>query len=314
MNSQELGNELMLTARLPKPHLMGEIVWELVRHYRKQHAKAENDGQEIHDAILCADPKGLPFSGPARKNWEVVEAMKLFLATTDGQCCLTLLGMWAEHGFQTVAMPATYAAALLATAVHPDVVPFVEVPFPAFVIDVPSGLLPVSSETKENDCIRRIAVCTYDHHRLGRAWAYFSWSDGHVSLWRFGTLSSILQAEFESELGTELQSFPLEYTDVDQRTQALIGRLIVNCCLAMRDPDNLRTRRNQHSVGKRLDLDLTGQVQQYAKGGGSPLTFGHWVSPHWKQQRFGPALVYTKLIFVEPYWRGPVLGESTGEK
>lgn len=300
----------------PDPRKLADVLWDLLRQ------RSIPCDSALIDAVVEARPDGLPFNGPARRNWFLVGLLKLSTANTaDGQCTSLGLARWAEHGYQHVSMPATYAAALLATAIQDSILPKVTSPFPAFVIDVPEELLPVDN-SEGPDFVTRVVVFRHEHrlHPEG-AWAYVAWTKRTLQLWRFGVsvadlLPPTLTAPGASENAEHLASFPVEITDLDRRTKALLGRLIVNTCLAMTDPANVRTKGNVHRVGRRLELDLREEVRAYGLGltRRSPEV-GGWVSSHWKMQPYGPGSALRKWIFVEPYWRGPdVVSPITTDK
>src|SRR5262245_33838973 len=124
----------------PSFRMIADVIWDILQHQRPS-AKSDID---ILQALERARPEGLPFNGPARRNWSIVEAVQLMSMTSDGQCSTLGLARWAQHGFRTVVMPATYAAALCATVPPPSLENLLS-PVPAFMIEVPGELLPVEN-------------------------------------------------------------------------------------------------------------------------------------------------------------------------
>jgi len=163
--------------------------------------------------------------------------------------------------------------------------------------------------------VTRVLVFRHEHRKHPEgAWAYVAWTKRSLTLWRFGVgAEGLLPAELESTpIVHEMASFPVGITDADRRTKMLIGRLIVNTCLAMTDPANVQRKGAVHRVGRRLDLDLREEVRAFGRGEARRSPEGGWVSSHWKMQPYGPGRTLRKWIFVEPYWRGPG-ARGTGE-
>jgi hypothetical protein len=118
-------------------------------------------------------------------------------------------------------------------------------------------------------------------------------------------------------------------TEHDQRACAIIGRLIVNTALAMSDPRNVgepRQGRVRHRVNSafsgraapepasrtyvlgrdiQLSTDLRPELRRYLSGERSSPSVQVLVSGHYKMQPHGPQNSLRKLIWREPYWRGP---------
>ena len=303
-NQKAIAAVLASDWRPPSIREMAAVLADVVRHLPRTSSDVE-----ILQALVDARPEGLPFNGSARRNWKLVEVLQLAAqTTTDGQCCALGLARWAQGGRPTVVMPATYAAALCATATHAEQLAKVSSPMSAFVIDVADGLLPVDNPSGP-DFVTRILVFRHEHRLHDElAWAYMAWTKLTLTLWRFGVdAPSLLPADIVSRPEViELASFPLAITDLDRRTSTMIGRLIVNTCLAMTDPANVKVKASVHHVGRRLEVDLREEVKAYCRGETrkSP-EIGGWVSSHWKTQPYGPAKSLRKWIFVEPYWRGP---------
>ena len=238
-------------------------------------------------------------------NWSIVEAVRLMSMTSDGQCSALGLARWAQHGFRTVVMPATYAAALCAT-VPPPCLENLASPVPAFMIEIPGELLPVENPAGA-DFVARAFVFRHDHRLYPNgAWAYVAPTNRGLTLWRFGVdAAGLLPQALAESIANENASFPMEIAEMDRRTSTMLGRLIVNTCLAMTNSDVVKIRGNVFHVGQRIEADLRQAVSTYCRGGRSPAT-GTWVSSHWKTQPYGPGNSLRKWIFVEPYWRGMV--------
>ncbi|MBK9266204.1 MAG: hypothetical protein IPM54_41255 [Polyangiaceae bacterium] len=178
-------------------------------------------------------------------------------------------------------------------------------PAPAFLLELPAELLPVEHPAGA-DFIARVLVFRHEHrdHPAG-AWAYVAPTKRALTLWRFGVdAAGLLPAALAESIANEAASFPMEITDIDARTATMLGRLIVNTCLAMTNSDVVKVRGNVFHVGRRTEADLRQAVSAYCRGDSRSPATGTWVSSHWKTQPYGPGNALRKWIFIEPYWRG----------
>jgi len=243
----------------------------------------------------------------------------------DGQIALMCLPRWAQCGYPEIQLPETYAAALLATTVTEEVLACVRAPFRVFLIEVPNGLLTIDTEQGPSP----VRVILVHHEPRHEKWAYAAWTASPACLWRFGvTTAQLLPPSLPEHDLTELSIFPMTVTERDERVAALIGRLIINTCLAMSDPARVRApapagprgrRRKADArrggevprtmifrVGKPLEKDFRPAVRDYLDGRKRNLSVQTLVAGHWKMQPHGPGFSLRRLIYVEPYWRGDV--------
>jgi hypothetical protein len=156
-------------------------------------------------------------------------------------------------------------------------------------------------------------------------WNYITLGEGTISLWKHGAsphhlLSGKLRGEDWSKT-----AFGVAVEDRDERLNMLIGRLILNVCLAMSNKDNVKKVGKAHSykgnirtsdepltrvfqVGKPLKLDCRKALTDYIEGKsrkGTAPSVQTLVVGHWKMQAYGPKNSLRKHIHIEPYWRGP---------
>jgi len=164
---------------------------------------------------------------------------------------------WAESGFPVVSLGEKFAAALLVTSASLEAVQAVMPPFPAFFLEVPVGLIRCRDHEGKPDDVLAAYVMRY-HHRgrgLDNAWAYCTCSAKGTALYRFGcTSEELLPPELVGDLSIDaFDAFAGELTGVDERAMAMMGRLIVNTCLAFSDPTNVRPPKETR-VRHRLSL------------------------------------------------------------
>lgn len=267
------------------------------------------------------------------------ELIRSLASIPDGQ--ILVLGMinWADSGFPTVTMGQKYCAAMLMTNVTPDIYEYVRRPWRAFFIEVPEGILTVDDPAeKERRNIKRILVTEVQsglriiegvEYPAGPSWAYLTFSDTPISLWRYGVTVEQLLPPRLGENPYESDPTCLEFKDDDARVAALIGRLIVNTCLTMSNPDYVQQigpghkrfadsrRRNERTanhrvfqIGSPVKIDFRDRVRQYVLSGkqGRPLEVQSTVAGHYKAQPYGPRNSLRKVVWREPYKRGPADG------
>jgi hypothetical protein len=114
----------------------------------------------------------------------------------------------------------------------------------------------------------------------------------------------------------------------EQRAHALMQRLVAGLLLAMQSPENFKARsvarviaarkggregapehRYIH-VGRSLIIDLREQVKNYLRHGSNkrghgPPTVQVLVRGHYRRQVHGEGRLLRKVIWIEPFWRGP---------
>jgi hypothetical protein len=125
----------------------------------------------------------------------------------------------------------------------------------------------------------------------------------------------------EKDEATE-SPFNLESTDLDDKANLLIKRLVVNSILAMEGDGNCKPLTKQqpggnkresdvplirtYQLGHTPNVDCRSAVRDYLGGKGhGPPTVQSLIAGHWKNQVHGPGRTGRKRIHIEPYWRGP---------
>jgi hypothetical protein len=272
-------------------------------------------------------------------------AMRLSILsqTHDGHTQLIGFTKWAASGFPCISMGHKYAASLLVTTASEDAIRFCRPPFHAFMLEVPTGILFTKHlQTGQPDPIRWILVTRLYNQKTpeGWAWGYTTYSEGGMNLFRYGVrsdelLTPTLEMVLESadvdgrpvsrERNNDENEFSFDLSDEDERTCALVGRLIINACLAFSDPTNVKelgTKKNSsrssyksrktdepvvrnYFLGRAVKHDFREFVRQYATGARRSLTVQGMVRGHHKGQHYGPKNTLYKIIWREPYWRGP---------
>lgn len=230
---------------------------------------------------------------------------------------------WVGCGAPIIKMGHTYAAALMATDV-PEDKSDIKPPYPFFYLEVPNNLLK-AWDTVRSQWIDIVGI-TVSHYwsatRERMEWAYSTISGSGVSLYRFGSIpDELVLHPSKVPAGNVLSDLTL--TEVDARSQEMIGRLILNACIAFDHSGTVKPPRKEprppapndnapppvaiYQIGKTLTLDCRASIRSYLMGesGGKSPSVISLVRGHWKNQRHGEKRSLTKRIWIEPYYRGP---------
>jgi hypothetical protein len=248
------------------------------------------------------------------------------LEGSDGQCTALGAARWCNNGFPQVTMGHKYCSYLMASTMSPEAADYVKPPWNAFVIEVPNDILFLTdSDTKQEHVIRRILVLRLSFHKRGEEylWGYIAFTDSSLSLWRYGVSAAELSAPTEE--GMVMGEGSQEFTAVDERLAIVIGRLVINTCLAMSDPTNIKKTGAGHKeyekgahrtsdepvvrtfqIGKPVKLDFREAIQRYIRYGAKKMpSVQVLVCGHYKMQPYGPRHSLRKLLWIQPFWRGP---------
>lgn len=317
--SKALGEHLKEAGSKPPLHrevinITGKHLWPLTYKGASGDREAFGRMAAYFEYMANNSPKGsLPY----------ITAMG-FLYLPDQQITNMFAARWVDQGLPTIQMGHKYAAALMATSIEKADLSEIPVPWKAFIIDVPQGLLSVENDGKLHE-VRHILV----HHQVDMqdhpTWTYLAATDSNVTLWQHGLPMDQLVKDFgASQVAWEEYSFGYATTDRDERVNLLIGRLIVGVCLALSGKDRpikkvgkahkfkgdlRRTPEPLHRVfkiGNPITLDCRPAVEGFLEGRtGSKPNVQTLVRGHWKRQPCGPGNKDRKWVQIEPYWRGP---------
>jgi len=232
---------------------------------------------------------------------------------------LAFSAKWAVHAFQRITTTHTYAAALMCTDADRESLETIETQWHAFMVQVPNGLLRVAPDLEYNRVLVRMgegqaAITLIDqnnrtnHSRILDTWA--------------ATLADVLGNEDESFVGHS------DWSPESARAMVLAKRLVAGLLLAMQHVDNFKsktyparekrrdgrmTEEPSHRmvmVGTPISVDCRPAVADYIavgskRKGGAPPSVQVIVRGHYKRQVIGIGRSGRKVIWVQPYWRGP---------
>jgi hypothetical protein len=237
---------------------------------------------------------------------------------------------WADQAFPTVTMGEKFCAALLATQIPEDMAEEIEAPWKAFMIEVPGKMLSVfDGDLMQRTRIARILVHKTNHPEDPWRWIAFGEMGQHV--WRTGHADQLLKpVQFKKNLDTAMnyslgdKAFD-DDLHRDERLYILISRLVLNVCLMVADPDQVKligsshkrhkAREGRHGppeqrvfqIGRPINLDCRDAIQEYVEGERTAreLKVQSLTRGYYRRQPHGPKLSLRRRQWIEPYWRGP---------
>jgi hypothetical protein len=218
------------------------------------------------------------------------------------------LAAWFRCGLPRIVIGQRHAAALMCTHARADALAEVRPPWDAFVLDVPPDLVTVDAFNDQDERnkvpIAHLAILA---DLNGRVWVWPAPSSdgslfaGCVTARDFRALAEPWDGDGPRSLLARLAlGVTLEMTVHRQAHAHARGPRVVR--RSMRG-EPVTT---QFQVVRDVKVDVRRAVRDYCRGvTRSAPTVQHLVRGHWKRQICGAALADRKLIFVEPYWRGP---------
>lgn len=237
--------------------------------------------------------------------------------------------LWFHAGLPQVQIGDKFAAALLATKPSIELADNVRAPWRAFYIVLPRelfwtegdhGLVPLIGVL-----VLRYEAGTRAMHTDKATWAWAGITGTSLTLWQHGYTSEMLASE--KDFGSSYDQFTVSEAmeAVDVRSSRLIGRLILNVCLALNEPSNIqkappgawsgvpaRVRDGKLPacrtwvLGRERIVDCRDAVKTFLRTGQrhQGLTVQFPVMGHWRQQAHGPGMSLRRTQWIEPYWKG----------
>lgn len=231
------------------------------------------------------------------------------------------LQQWGLAGAQSVQMPETFTAALMATDCGHALEDDDKLPWPAFEIMIPPKLL-----ATDTGGIYSVIVTTVPEWARGghpeRLLVVYLDDSGCAGTSTFGTLREMISVGNEKASDYHMADELVGHVDEDQekRVWMMLGRLIGGVLLLIYQartekkgayaPQPRRTKRDQikpnvFQLGKPLKLDCRLAIREFVAGGGrgSP-NVTTWVRGHMKNVVQGKGRANRVLRWIQPYQRG----------
>ncbi len=246
------------------------------------------------------------------------------------QNVLLILREWAKYGAQSVQMPDTYAAALMMTDARAAITPETRLPWPAFEIILPQGLIHSATGPVQNVIVARRPPEVRTRGAAVQHEYFAMYTEAIASACHtFHTLENMVQPEdAPGFLGYHSAPEGRTYQpDIELRIWQCLGRVIGGVLLAIENARQERPasypqapakvkhhkqrgaelRANTWQLGKPLKLDLRPQIREFISGkhgGGGVPSVRTMVRGHWKRQVHGPGRSLRKNVEIQPYFRG----------
>lgn len=232
---------------------------------------------------------------------------------------------WADQAFPVIEVGHKFAALLMATGVDHANLEEIPLPFRAFAITIPKGLLTLSGKDDDVQDVVRVHVHFLHREDGTHVCNFMICGDRGLQLWRHGIpLSEFMHPQDdETSISWQEYLFAIKSDDRDNRVSQMVSRLIVGLCLAMADTKNVKKVGKSHSsshqirdvgepsvrvfkVGRPIKIDVREVIRDYVEGRRhSGPSVQCLVRGHWRRQAHGPHAEQRKWVHVEPYWRGP---------
>ena len=220
---------------------------------------------------------------------------------------LVFAAKWAVHAFQRLMTSHTFAAALMCSDVQQEVLDDIEKQWDAFLVIVPNKML-VTGPFE----FSRVLVATYSF-------------GARMILLTADARSVEVEAPTIAELLASDESNLVEESAV-QRCVVMAKRLVAGLLLNLQHPPTFTIKKiearpkSKHreaepehrivTVGKPLEIDCREAVAEYIEHGKKgrkhgPPTVQVMVRGHYRRQVCGVGRMERKVIWIEPFWRGP---------
>ncbi len=314
------------------PHVEDKTVLMRVAQFwwRQTHQHTDSDGEALDKYMAYLEDKPLVFRETSK---------------VEPDALVNMMGArWCDQGFPVITMGEKYCAALIATEVPPEMVEEIEAPWKCFMIEIPgTEMLQVwDSDEMKSVRITRLLVqrhfapkTTLPHEPVAEPnwqWRWIAFSETNQHIWRGALAREILQPisfrehELHQYYDPEREEAFLEQVKHDERLYVALGRLALNVCLALSDPDNVKEVGSSHArykaagrdprtgppeqrvyqLGKPIKVDCRHAVQNWLEGtrASSTVNVQFLVRGHWRNQAHGPKHSLRRRQWIEPFWKG----------
>jgi hypothetical protein len=246
----------------------------------------------------------------------------------EGAVGACLDAYWYDQGMPTIEVGHKLASSLMLSRIPREVMETAKMPFRAFRINVPSGLLNFDAgDVKTIKVGDHVVPAKEPPHepRMGTAFVVRSETGGSYTI--ASDLPGLLYSDFSEPAWAPYGSEqPLPLTEDELKKLPLITNLIAGVCLYMTGDEKQFPRKQTGSGHKawngdrrepgsapltrvfRLTKEVTHNfsdaVKDYCAGKGRKMTVQYVVTGHWRNQACGPKLSERRRQFIEPFWKG----------
>lgn len=251
------------------------------------------------------------------------------------------LARWVDGGCRILTTDAAYFAAMAHTSINRDAIDALRIPWPSFLVEWPRGLC-VAEDGFEYTCALVTQFDSVAYRGFAKTRGAFV-PEGTVNVGPLASLmitgekvgdSPALTTDYpgvtlNTLLFEDLPDAPPLFGDYDARSDGdkaimeMVKRAIAGLLYTMQHTRNWRTspfksplhRRAKvragpppHriiQIGRPLSIDMSVAVRERAAGRGGSPSVQTLVRGHVKRQVVGVGRSARKVIWIEPYWRGP---------
>jgi len=228
---------------------------------------------------------------------------------------------WARSGYPRVTMGHRLAASMIATQAPAEAMSEVPIPWPAYLIEVPHGLLKARDLMRPETPLVSFDLIMVRHRPDGFLRLSIRPRDATLLLTRGPyAWDKLLET---SSMDLQMQGRFHDVTDtVHERVLACAARLTASVELELADPKAMRApraapvkkgasspakvRSPAYALVREVAVDVRAAVEAFATGHTSNVpAVRTLVRGHWRRQACGPRHEERRWMHVEPYWRGP---------
>ncbi len=266
------------------------------------------DAELLRLSLACWNARKTVNDGIVREGAALAKAVALGHTPLPASFGPHFAETWADGGYSRIVTTHKFASALMCSRVVGNDVSDIHIPWMSFQVAVPNGLIVRPDNGEEYD---RIA-CMVDGERSTMA----MYSATGRTTWLLLVLPT--SEIFAPDTGVDNEE---RIDDVTARVALLARRLVAGVLLTLDQTASLRgksgsrggernvrdePRHRVYSCGRPITVDCRPAVRQFLSGGGkSPASVQTLVRGHYKRQVVGTGREGRKVVWIEPYWRGP---------
>lgn len=243
---------------------------------------------------------------------------------------LMFAAVWAVDAFQRITTTHTFAAALMCSDPDRASLEALEKQWRAVMIVLPNGIFELHDDKGAVVFEMTRILVSVDDASAKMIFMYPIMQSG-VTVWAYARTSAPTLADLLVDPPDDSYKMDSKYErrgSEEYHIAELAQRLVAGLFLAMQAPENFKERLTEPKppskskrtpgapahrlihVGRPLTIDLRAQVKDYIahgpkRKGHGPPTVQTLVRGHYRRQPWGPGSLQRKVIWIEPFWRGP---------
>lgn len=328
--AQEFG-DLMIDHLFPEPIELKDKggLWSDAELQRTGHAlwrRTYRIGAPDEIVILEAHSAAVAWGEAAQEHGTIVNAQRIAVV----EHIVAFATKWADHAFQRITTSHTFASALMCTDSDRSALEDIEMQWHAFMVQLPNGLFSYTDDAGAVHEYSRILVASYKD----RASLILLNQDGRdttksrIIVQLAASLADALEVRNDEEVSPTVGDV-MDGGALAQiaRLMNLAKRLVAGLLFSMQHQNNFRAKTyGAHEkgeprdegppahrvvyVGRPLDVDCRPAVRDYIANGpkgrkNAPPSLQVLVRGHHRRQVIGVGRLGRKVIWIEPFWRGP---------